>query len=420
MNLGDLRYSKDHLLLKRLLILRALVIIGSALVYIGGFVVHIDKGALLPYLLVLGATAVYSFGVWFYYNRKPVSFGVLAAQLVWDSLVILIMVWFSGRSTNPFIYYWLVIIAISASIFSPKVVWAFCLGGIATYSSLMYLDFNLHLAHMNTQFRAHLVGMWLNFVGSALLISFFIGRLTGALREKERTLALAREEILKSEQLIGIGTLAASTVHSFGTPLSTIAMAIDEIEALHQDLETTACTQIIQAQINRCKQTMSKLSALAGDNFATEAPTALNTLIADIHEHFSLANSSPIPVITTSESIDKVLVAGGMLLKHALINLIDNAVHAAKTQVKVEFTLIAGCLEVVIQDDGGGIAPDLLPELGGVIASPKDAGMGIGILIANSTIERLNGEVHFSNPDNKNHQPLTRVLVKLPKITTSE
>ncbi len=369
----------------------------------------------MPLSFLLAASIIYSMWVWLgYKNGRHISDGLLATQLLWDSAIILVLVCLTGRSTNPFIYYLLVVIAISASLFTPKIVWAFCLSGIAIYSLLMYLDFNQHLSHTSAEFQSHLIGMWVNFVGSALLISFFISRLTTALRDRELSLAAAREEVLKSEQLIGIGTLAASTVHSFGTPLSTIAMTVGEIEERHKDEETSLYAKVIKTQIERCKHTMNKLSSLAGHDFKTRGNIALVDLLDDIKAHFTLMNSNPMPRFTINCQNQNLYLPGGILLKHALINLIDNAVHAANTVVFVKIDCLDNTLQIIIEDDGDGISPELLSELGDSVVTSKETGLGIGFLLANSTIERLNGQVRFSNADVKNGYSYTRVVVEIP------
>lgn len=405
----------------RLLALRG-VVLGSLVFYVVGLASYTDGAATVISSVTVTAllviSAIYSMLVWrrFGSGRRPLPNRVLVAQLLWDGIVILIIVSASGRSTNPFIYYLLVITAISASIFREKTVWMFCLSGIFAYSILMYLDINQHMAHMTAEFRSHLLGMWINFVGSAILISFFISRLTAALQSRERALALAREEILKNEQLIGIGILAASTVHSFGTPLSSIAMATGEIEALHGDRATIDCTAIIKMQIERCKNTMAKLTSLASHKASPYQGTLIETFVAEIQEHFKLMNATPTPVFTFDPTQPKRYLPGGILLLHAIVNLVDNAIHAARTQVHITVESSATLAHILIEDDGSGLKPEILDNLGEAISSSK-TGLGIGFLLANSTIERLGGRVHWCNPAEGDDVSLTRIMVDIPLLS---
>lgn len=414
----DTTLTNNLLILKRLLILRIFVLVSLVLYVLG---VSYNPLGVWSVTLLCSVSIAFSILVWVRYGYgRALSNRLLIAQLIWDSLIILIFVYLAGGATNPFIYYWLVIIAISASVFQEKVVWSFCVSGIVAYSTLMYSDIDQHIHHLNAEFRSHLVGMWINFVGSAILISFFISRLTSALRVRERALGVAREEILKNEQLIGIGTLAASTVHSFGTPLSTIAMAAGEIESIHYDDETKDYLIIIKKQIDRCKQTMSKLSQLASHKDSSHQKIALDELLADIKEHFLLMNVRPMPSFSVLCATKNIFLPGGILLSHAIINLVDNAIQASRSCVRITIDsthhLNKKRIYLIIEDDGCGVSPEMLEHFGEAIVSSKKSGLGIGCLLANSTIERIGGSVVFSNPDHSEDCPLTRVTIELPFV----
>lgn len=366
-------------------------------------------------LLVLLLGVGVSLYVWFRFRHQgQLSDGFVAMQLLVDVVLLFCLVWFNGRSTNPFIYYLLVIVAVSASILPGLLLWAFSIGSIAIYSFLMYFDLNEHLLHMPHDFQLHLLGMWLNFVGSALLISFFISRLTTALRDRERLLAAAREETLKNEQLIGIGTIAASTVHSLGTPLSTIALSIGELRAQNSDEETEQYLSLMQSQIERCKTTMRKLSLLANNDSQQQETFTLALLVADMREYFLLVNANPQPQFIVQSELHELRIPGNLLLKHALTNLIDNAVQAAKTLVTVNIIAEGESIRFIIEDDGDGIANELVDKLGKPVPSSKAEGLGIGIFLANSTIEKLAGKVRFYNAELATGRMFTQVIVDIP------
>ena len=417
---GSLSYSGNRFsLFRKLMLLRVVFLLACS---VGILVLNIfleKQFNLVPLVAVIFFGGVHSLYVWRTYARQPlISDWYLAMQLLIDGILLVSFVWFSGGSTNPFIYYLLVIVAISASIFPARFLWAFSFGGIATYTFLMYYDFNKHILHMPQDFQLHLLGMWLNFVGSALLISFFISRLTTALRDREILLAAAREETLKNEQLIGIGTLAASTVHSLGTPLSTIAVSVGELKEQNNNPESVQYLDLIRAQIDRCKQTMSKLTLLANSSELSDHGS-LNNLVDDIQEYFLLVNANPRPRILNSSESD-CLIPGNLLLKHALVNLIDNAIHAARSIVSVKFTADTRRLLITIEDDGDGLSAEIADNLGKPMMSSKVEGLGIGIFLANSTIEKLDGVVSFYNANPEANRPMTKVLVEIPLEKTAE
>jgi len=75
----------------------------------------------------------------------------------------------------------------------------------------------------------HLAGMWVNFALSALVISWFVTRISATLRQRDAQLAQARERQAQRAHVLALGTLAASSAHALATPLATIAVLVGEL-----------------------------------------------------------------------------------------------------------------------------------------------------------------------------------------------
>jgi two-component system sensor histidine kinase RegB len=403
-----------YTLLLRLFVLRLGVTLSLVVYVLNSYELGAHPWGIESIFSILALLCVSIIFSWLRHRRERlVSDLTLALQLACDAAIILIVAYSFGRSTNPFMYYLLVIIALSAGLFKEKWVWLICASGVIAYTQMMYLDSSKHFLHLSSDFKSHLIGMWVNFVLSAVLLAFFISKLTAALRRRERALARAREDNLKNEQLVGLGTLATATVHSFGTPLSTIILLADEIQAKHaHDKQTHDDTEAIKAQIARCKKTMSHLTNVAGFKSSELTHIAIAELINSVQEHYEIVHSNPMPEFQLSvEESNLEFVPGGVLLLHAVINLVDNAVRAANSHVLVKCSTTKDQLLIEIQDDGCGIDPALLDDLGDVIVDGQ-SGMGLGVMLSNSTINRFHGRVHFTNPSED--IPYTRVLVELP------
>lgn len=338
--------------------------------------------------------------------REKPSLG-LSLHLLLDIITITVFVLAFGGASNPFMYYLLVNLAIGASILPSVYAWGFCGLAIAIYSFVMLSNFGQNAHHVTGAFSSHLIGMWVNFCGSAFTICFFITRLSRYLQQKDEALAEARERSLKQEQLIGIGTLAASTLHSFGTPLSSIGMCVAEIRNLVNGQGVAApgtsdeaeaqslinYTEVIEQQVATCKATMSKLASYVDVSYESAEYVNIKEIIADLEQHFSVVSSIPMPVFDIKcEMLPDF--ADGLLLKHAFINLIENAVRAAKSYVGISVDRDGQDLCIFIDDDGEGVESfDTSAFGGGRLESSQ--GMGIGIFLANSTIERAGGEISF-------------------------
>ena len=137
--------------------------------------------------------------------------------------------------------------------------------GIPAYSALMVFYVPLPLSDATRATRLHLLGMWLTFAVSALMIAWFVLRMTRLIRLRDAELAATREQALRDERIIAIGTLAAGAAHELGTPLGTMALLAGEL-ARDPQLPDAAREDIalLRQQIVACKEIITGLSRRAG------------------------------------------------------------------------------------------------------------------------------------------------------------
>ena len=222
--------------------------------------------ALLAVSLILLLTLVLTVSQLLFIRRAHSANHIaLFANIVFDYFWVFVFVLFLGKSSNPFIYYYLALVAFSASVLNAKSAWAFSVLSIMIYSGLLVSDISLHFHHFTTDFQLHLMGMWLNFVGSTILICFFVTKLSAQLRIRQQALVEARENTLKKEQMVGLGTVAASMMHALATPLSTITVLLEDLIEEGAFDQHKKDYELILQQIQRCKDTMGKLSASVND-----------------------------------------------------------------------------------------------------------------------------------------------------------
>ena len=89
---------------------------------------------------------------------------------------------------------------------------------------------------------------------------------------------------------------------------------------------------------------------------------------------------------------------------HALRNLIQNAVDFAESRVVIETDVTPNTLTVTIRDDGPGYPPALLSRIGDPYLSRRSEaqrgsyeGMGLGLFIAKTLLERSGARLSFAN-----------------------
>jgi two-component system sensor histidine kinase RegB len=87
-------------------------------------------------------------------------------------------------------------------------------------------------------------------------------------------------------------------------------------------------------------------------------------------------------------------------LRHALVNLLNNAAEASALNdshdIALTLGVAAGWLQITVRDHGPGFA-DAPAALGQLGVSGKQSGLGLGLALAEATAERLNGELAADN-----------------------
>ena len=84
-------------------------------------------------------------------------------------------------------------------------------------------------------------------------------------------------------------------------------------------------------------------------------------------------------------------------LKTIVLNIINNAIDAINKDgvVTIMTHLVAGEVRVVIQDNGNGIASDILPHIFEPFFTTKDTGKGtgLGLSITYGLVKKLGGDI---------------------------
>lgn len=383
--------------LRRLVLIRAIVLVGqAAAVWIASESLHMAL-PLRPLALILAAMAVVNLLSWLRLRREaPVREAELAAQLVLDVAALTGLLYYSGGPTNPFVLLYLLPLAFAAAALPGRIAWVMAGVTTACYTWLMFHYVPLPHSHGEPadEFGLHVLGMWFGYVLSAGLIAGFAARMSATLRERDRMFAEMRERELRAERVLALGALAAGAAHELGTPLSTMAVLLKDMEADRPVAGDKLA--ILRDQIRRCKEILSSVSASAGEARAEAGGSfVLDAYLEDIvrkwlvvrpgvqvHRHF--AGSAPAPRIVAEQT-----------LSQAIMNLLNNAADASPESVEVEGRWSEDTLTLEIADRGPGLAPEVREKAGKRLVTTKGEGLGLGLFLAYTTLNRLGGEVRL-------------------------
>jgi two-component system sensor histidine kinase RegB len=263
-----------------------------------------------------------------------------------------------------------------------------------------------HSMNDKSYFSLHMFGMWFGFVFSAGLVAYFVAELAKTLRFQERNLAEARENALRDERVVALGTLAASAAHDMGTPLGTMAILSHELEQdfpSHRYPDLYEKMIIMQQQISRCKQALSVMSASAGEMRAESGGVILVTDYIDdvINQWRTHESSAKLKFFIDSTVVVDAKIIAERTLTHALINILNNAAEASPRELGIEFHASWDLYHVTIKirDFGSGFPDELVEVVGKQPVVSKKRGLGVGLFLTYSTISRLGGKIRLYNTE---------------------
>lgn len=417
--------------LRWLFILRNMMVLSeSILIFISVYILNIHLPEQQLWLVITAIFAVNIYTAMRLDAEELVTQLEIFLQLSLDVLGIAGLLYFTGGASNPIIWVFLLPVIITAIMLPPSYAWYMVIFTTSIYTILVAYNVPLpsiephapspemlntgmsnyqmlrqaHILSDKHYFNLHMFGMWFGFVFSAGLVAFFVVALAKALKVQERNLAEARESALRDERVVALGTLAASAAHDMGTPLGIIAIVAHELEREYPEHRYPDLYQkaiIMQQQINRCKETLSVMSASAGE---MRAESGSSMLLTDYIDNVVMQWRTHQPSAKLNFFIDPTVALDAKIiaertLTHSIINILNNAAGATQPELGIEF--YANWDEhqatIKIRDFGSGLPPELLEFVGKQPVVSKKRGLGVGLFLTYSTISHLGGKISLYN-----------------------
>lgn len=317
----------------------------------------------------------------------------------------------TGGPFNPFVVIYGTSIWLAAATVSGG--WAIVVGVVAAggYGWLMvdHLQPGLAEHHRLNDFPTHLFTML--FAGSSIadLIAYYVSQLTAA-----------RDRAARSERLASITTLAAGAAHELSTPLSTIAVAANELERtaraaddnladrLHDDV------RLIQDSLARCRTILDGMSGRAtGDVPVVGAMSA--SAIAELACAALPAERRQRLAVEVSHGADRA-IEGGADVSRALSSLLKNAFDAGRTEpVSLRVYPHDAVWRFEVRDRGPGMSEEARRRAGEPFftTKPPGEGLGLGLFLARTVAEQYGGSLRFESGNG------TTAILELPAVASS-
>ena len=237
------------------------------------------------------------------------------------------------------------------------------------------------------------------------VLAVFLMRVAWSAQRLERRLS-------RAENLAAMGRLTATLAHEIKNPLAIIRGSAERLGRMEPEARRMA--DYVIEETDRLTRTVARYLQFArgeaepggaGDAIAAlEATLAL--LEGELEARKVTLNRQPLPA-AAPVGLDNES------LKQVYLNLILNALDAMTEggSLAVSASERTGGVDVRIEDDGPGMAPDLVKKLGSPFFTTRAQGTGLGLFLARRLIESAGGTLVIESELGRG----TACTVRLPK-----
>jgi two-component system, NtrC family, nitrogen regulation sensor histidine kinase NtrY len=235
--------------------------------------------------------------------------------------------------------------------------------------------------------------------------------------DEEMLIAEDVTEILRSNRLEAWGEMARQVAHEIKNPLTPIQLTAEHLRAVAANNDPNLSKVVMAAvdnilrQVVTLRETSKEFSDYASLRTVQRKPLKLRKLLEEIASSYAESGERGIDFRAEIEpSTPETFSGDARLLRGAIANLIENAFQAAPGgQVRLASYGVDSKVVVSVDDNGPGVAPEVLPKIFDPYFSTKSSGTGLGLAITRKAIEEHGGSVHAENLN-----PGFRISLELP------
>ncbi len=234
------------------------------------------------------------------------------------------------------------------------------------------------------------------------------------LNEVERTkseLESTQDQLVRSAKMASVGRISAGIAHEIGNPLTAILGLVELVRGggLSDD-EAGEFLGRVQSETERIHRIIRELLAFArqGEGAASmdepvRAVDAREVIEDAIHLVAPKRALEGATIKTLFDDDAPPVLAHRERLNQVVLNLLLNAADALDGKGTIRVTVRAGSVDgevcIAVEDDGPGVASEILDHLFEpfVTTKPTGEGTGLGLAVCHTLVERMGGSIRAEN-----------------------
>ena len=400
------RERSNWVRLRTLVALRYFAVAGQALAILVATQVYGLTIAVGPATAVIGASVIVNLvSVFVFPVSRRLSEREATAVLTFDILQLAALLFLTGGLSNPFALLMLAPVTIAASVLHTGSVLS--LGALAMVLLTVIGEVSLPLVTAGGDvltlpplFR---FGFWVALIIGVVFLGLYARQVTTEMHSMGEALLATQLALAREQKLTDLGGVVAAAAHELGTPLATIKLVSSELVAdLPEGSDAQSDARLIGEQAERCRRILRSMGRAGKDDLHLKTAPFEAILEEAAEPHVGRGRAVE---ISAEGSGDMPVVQRRPEIIHGLRNLVQNAVDFATESVDVVLRWDADRVTVRIADDGPGFAPSVLARIGdpfvrrrrGDARRPGYDGMGLGLFIAKTLLERSGAALVFGN-----------------------
>ena len=361
--------------------------------------------------LVIGVSVLSNLVAFFIYpETKRLRETETMLFVLFDMLQLGLMLHLTGGLNNPFSILIVGPVTVAASALSSRSTLFLGLAAIAIVSLLM--DFHLPLRteqgfilRVPDIFR---FGNWAAIVIAVVFLGVYSRWIVTEMHAMSDALEATQLALAREQKLTDLGGVVAAAAHEMGTPLATIKLTSSELaDELESTPELREDALLIREQADRLRDILRSMGRAGKDDLHLRKAPLMSVVEEAAEPHLNRGKTVHFDTdVGAGDAKSQPIILRRPEIIHGLRNLVQNAVDFSRGNVWIESSWSEDTISLRIMDDGKGYPPQLLGRIGEPFVRrragrdpqrPGYEGMGLGLFIAKTLLERSGADLSFAN-----------------------